>query len=153
MVRDVRHAAELGFSSKIVGLFISTTAYRLSLKCHCYSSLAQWETIKNTRLNPIYKLSARLCVSGKLYWVVQHIKQTKLYHLTMWPISISYHLGSLVNALYSVFTVGECEDMQCDLCVSTCRTVEKIEPIVIFQCLLETVVFSPLAVSETLQNM
>lgn len=75
--------------TEFVGLFISTTAYRLTLKCHCYSSLALWETIKNTPLNPIYKLSARLCVHGKLHWVVQHIKVAELHHLTMWLKSIS----------------------------------------------------------------
>lgn len=48
--------------TEFVGLFVSSTAYRLTLKCHCYSSLALWETIKNTPLNPIYTLSAWLCL-------------------------------------------------------------------------------------------
>lgn len=85
---------------EFVGLFVSTTAYRLTLKCHCYSSLALWETIKNAPLNPIYKLSARLCVHGKLHWVAQHIKETELHHLTTWPQKVSiYLLRSSVNAV------------------------------------------------------
>lgn len=95
--RTYKHKGVLGWSemwdtllnsaspAEFVGLFISTAAYRLTLKRHCYSSLALWETIKNTPLNPIYKLSDRLCVHGKLHWVVQHIKGTELHRLTMWP--------------------------------------------------------------------
>lgn len=54
-------------AEEFVGLFISTSAFSLTLKCHCYSGVALGETIKKkTPLNPIYNLSAKLCVQGKL---------------------------------------------------------------------------------------
>lgn len=61
---------------EFVGLFISSSAFSLTLKCHCYSGVAPRETIKKkTPLNPIYNLSAKLCVRGKLRWALQHIKR------------------------------------------------------------------------------
>ncbi len=117
--------------TEFVGLFISTTAYRLTLKCHCYSSLALWETIKNTPLNPIYKLSARLCVRGKLHWVVQHIK-------TDWTAS-SDHVTQKISILSEVI----CKCLQW-VNIYACGPIsvwlhatqwEKIEAIIIFQFL------------------
>lgn len=92
--------------AEFVGLFVSTTAYRLTLKCHCYSSLALWETIKNAPLNPIYKLSAGLCVHGKLHWVAQHIKETELHHLTMWPQKGFYIPSEFICKCSVCFTGG-----------------------------------------------
>lgn len=122
-----------------MGLFISTTAYRLTLKCHCYSSLALWETIKNTPLNPIYKLSARLCVCGKLHRVVQHIK-------TDWTAS-SDHVTHKISILSEAFC-------KCSRWVNmyACSPIsvwlhatqwEKIEGILIFQCLQEAGLLPP----------
>lgn len=133
---------------EFVGLFISTPAYRLTLKCHCYSGSVLWETIKNTPLNPIYKLPARLCVHGKLHRLVQHINGTKLHHLTMWTVL------SAVNSK-CIFCSQWVSMYACAPISVWIRATqwEKIGAIVIFQCLREAVVPFPLAVSETLQTV
>lgn len=75
--QEASNVLQKAAAEEIVDLFVSTSAFTLTLKCHWYSGVALWETIKKKKipLNPIYNLSDKLCVQGKQRWVLLHIKR------------------------------------------------------------------------------
>lgn len=93
-----------------------------------------------------------MCVRGKLHWVVQHIKQTKLHHLTMWPNRFLYCGGGLSLQYMTTADTNICKGGSMSAGVHATQQ-EKIEAIVIFQCLQEQVIPLPLAVSEILHGV